>query len=113
MADQRTRSPLPSPAQHIHEPKPTKADPPVDDLGAHMMRLFARSDARGVFITNSDFTSSAITECITHSTQKTMVLCTLRENVMLLMNECDLAKFICDKVRAAVIDKKPYVETIS
>lgn len=100
---------------HIYlvEMKWLKSPVGVDDLGAHMMRLFARADARGIFISNSDFTSSAIAECITHSTQKTMALCTLREIVMLLMNECDLAKFLRDKVRAAVIDKKPYVETLS
>ncbi|CAI8966953.1 restriction endonuclease [Pseudomonas chlororaphis] len=85
----------------------------VDDLGAHMMRLFARSDVRGIFISNSDFTASAIAECVTHSTHKTMALCTLREIVMLLVNESDLAKFLRNKVRAAVIDKKPYIETLS
>lgn len=100
---------------HIYlvEMKWLKSPVGVDDLGAHMMRLFARADARGIFISNSDFTSSAIAECITHSTQKTMALCTLREIVMLLMKECDLAKFLRDKVRAAVIDKKPYVEMLS
>jgi hypothetical protein len=84
----------------------------VNDLGAHMMRLFARADARGIFISNSDFASTAIAECVTHSTQKTMVLCTLREIVVLLMNKHDLVSFLREKVRAAVIDKKAYVETL-
>ncbi len=84
----------------------------VDDLGAHMMRLFARADARGIFISNSDFASTAIAECITHSTQKTMVLCTLREVVVLLMNKQDLISFLRTKVRAASIDKKPYLEIL-
>ena len=53
----------------------------VNDLAAHMVRLFARADARGIFISNSDFASTTIAECVTHSTQKTMVLCTLRVTV--------------------------------
>jgi len=84
----------------------------VNDLAAHMIRLFARADARGIFISNSDFASTTIAECVTHSTQKTMVLCTLREIVVLLMNKSDLARLLRNKVRAAVIDKKPYLESL-
>jgi len=84
----------------------------VPELGTHMLRLFARDGVRGIFISNSDFASSAIAECVTHSTNKTMALCTLREIVMLLMNERDLVSLLRDKVRAAVIDKKPFVEIL-
>lgn len=100
---------------HIYlvEMKWLKSPIGVDDLGSHMMRLFARADARGIFISNSDFASSAVAECVTHSTSRTMVLCTLREIVMLLMNERDLTTFLRGKVRAAVIDKKPFLETLS
>jgi hypothetical protein len=62
----------------------------VAELGTHMMRLYARPDVRGLFISSSDFASSAIAECITHSAAKTMALCSLREVVMLLLNERDL-----------------------
>lgn len=84
----------------------------VPELGTHMMRLFARDGVRGIFISNSDFASSAIAECVTHSANKTMALCTLREIVMLLMNERDLVSLLREKVRAAVIDKKPFVEIL-
>ncbi|SUX54518.1 restriction endonuclease [Chromobacterium vaccinii] len=85
----------------------------VSELGSHMMRLFAREGVRGIFISNSEFSASAIAECITHSNNKTMVLCTLREIVMLLLNERDLITLLRNKVRAAILDKKPFVEILS
>jgi len=85
----------------------------VSELGSHMMRLFAREGVRGIFMSSSDFSASAIAECITHSNNKTMVLCTLREIVMLLLNERDLIALLRSKVRAAILDKKPFVEILS
>jgi restriction endonuclease Mrr len=85
----------------------------VPELSTHMIRLFGRPDVRGIFISTSEFASSAISECITHSAQKTMVLCSLREIVMLLMNERDLIAMLRTKVRAAVLDKKPFVEVLT
>lgn len=85
----------------------------VPELSSHMMRLFAREGVRGIFISNSDFAASAIAECVTHSNRKTMVLCTLHEIVMLLSNERDLIALLRSKVRAAMLDKKPFVEVLS
>ena len=84
----------------------------VPELGSHMMRLFAREGVRGIFISNSDFAASAIAECVTHSNNKVMVLCTLREIVMLLLNERDLMAMLRSKVQAAILDKKPFVEIL-
>jgi hypothetical protein len=39
-----------------------------------------------------------------------MVLCSLREIVMLLMNERDLLELLRTKIRSAVLDKKPFLE---
>ena len=85
----------------------------VSKLGSHMMRLFARDGVRGIFISSSDFASSAIAECVTHSATKTMALVTLREIVMLLMNERDLVSLLREKVRAAILDKKPFIEILN
>lgn len=84
----------------------------VSELGSHMMRLFAREGVRGLFISNSDFAASAIAECVTHSNNKTMALCTLREIVMLLSDERDLIALLRSKVRAAILDKKPFHEIL-
>lgn len=85
----------------------------VNELASHMMRLYARSDARGLFISTSEFTKSVIAECVTHSTNKLMVLSSLREFVMLLMSERDLLQMLRTKVRAASLDKKPYLEVLA
>lgn len=84
----------------------------VPELGSHMMRLFAREGVRGIFISNSDYTAPAIAECITHSNNKVMALCTLREIVMMLLDERDLITLLRSKVRAAILDKKPFVEIL-
>lgn len=85
----------------------------VSEMGSHMVRLFAREGVRGLFISNSDFAASAIAECVTHSTHKTMALCTLREIVMLLSEERDLMALLRSKVRTAILDKKPFHEILS
>lgn len=41
-----------------------------------------------------------------------MVLCSLEEITMLLINKNDLVSFLREKVRAAVIEKKPYFEIL-
>lgn len=82
----------------------------VNELSSHFMRLFARPDVRGIFISTSDFASTCIAECHTHSANKTMVLSSLREFVLLLMSERDLLQMLRTKVRAAVMDKKPFFE---
>lgn len=56
--------------------------------------------------------SSAIAECVTHSANKTMALCSLREIVRLLMNERDLVSPLREKARGAVIDKKTLFEIL-
>lgn len=84
----------------------------VQEMGSHMLRLFARDGARGIFISNSEFTSSAIAECVTHSNVKTMVLCSLREIVMMLQNEQDLIAMLRNKVQAAILEKKPFAEVL-
>ena len=85
----------------------------VPELSSHFMRLYARPDVRGLFISTSDFARTSISECITHSANKTMVLASLREFVMLLASERDLLQMLRTKVRAAVLEKKPFVEILA
>lgn len=82
----------------------------VNELSSHFLRLFARPDVRGLFISTSDFASTCIAECQTHSANKTMILSSLREFVILLANERDLLEMLRVKVRAAVLEKSPFVE---
>lgn len=85
----------------------------VNDLSSHFLRLFARPDVRGLFISNSDFAGTSIAECITHAANKTMVLSSVREIVMLLMSERDFVQMLRAKARAAVLEKKPFLEILS
>ena len=85
----------------------------VNELASHMVRLYARADVRGLFVSTSDFASSAIAECVTHSANKLMVLSSLREFVMLLMSERDLIQMLRAKARAAMLDKRPFVEVMN
>lgn len=98
---------------YLVEMKWLKSPVGVNELGSHMMRLFARPDARGIFISSAGFTSSAIAECVTHSANKTMVLCTIEEIVMLLMHERDLVGFLKSKVHSALLSKKPFDEILN
>jgi len=82
----------------------------VPEMASHFMRLLARLDVRDLSISTSNFASSTIAECITHSANKSMVLAPLRELVMLLASERDLVQLLRTKARAAVLDKKPFVE---
>jgi restriction system protein len=83
----------------------------VGDVSAHMVRVFGRDGARGMFIANPGFTEPAIRAVRDALRQKTMVLATLHEIVMLLTNGGDLRELLRDKIRAAVIDSNPLLDS--
>lgn len=83
----------------------------VGDVSAHMVRVFGRDGARGIFIANPGFTEPAVKTVRDALRQKTMVLATLQEIVMLLTKEGDLREMLRDKIRAAVIDSNPMLDT--
>lgn len=79
----------------------------------HLSRLFLRANAHGIFISSAGFTEPVVKECTAALTQKTMVLCTLQEIVMLLGRRDDLISFLKRKSRAAIIDKNPFFQILS
>ena len=97
---------------YLVEMKWLKGPVGVNDLAPHMVRLFSRADARGLFISSSEYTGPAIGECANHLNSKTMILSSLREFVMLLASERDLLGMLRQKVQAALIDKRPYCEVL-
>ena len=84
----------------------------VNDFAPHMVRIFSRADARGIFIASSEYTAPVISECANHLNNKTMILMSVKEFVMLLMSERDLVAMLREKVNAALIDKKPFHEVL-
>lgn len=82
------------------------------EVSPHLVRVFSRDQAYGVFISNSDFTSAAIDTCREALRQKVVVLCKLEEIVILLEREEDFIKFLKEKIRAAIVHKNPFYEPL-
>jgi len=98
---------------YIVEMKWVKEPVGVDKIAPHLVRLFNRANARAIFITSSSYTKPAIDECREVLSQKTIVLCALQEIVLLLEKQEDLVHLLRKKVRAAAIDKEPFVEFLA
>ena len=78
------------------------------DVAQHLVRVFNRGHARGIFISASDYTPAAIISCKESLTRAVFVLCALEEFVLLLEQEKDLRDFLKQKIAAAILDKNPY-----
>jgi hypothetical protein len=81
----------------------------VSEVNQHISRIFLRGDVRGIYISASGYTSSAVDTCRQALTQKTIALTTLEEFVLLLEGDGDLRKFIKAKVEAAMIERNPFL----
>jgi restriction endonuclease Mrr len=81
----------------------------ISEVSHHLVRVFTRHCARGLLISYSGFTEPAVTTCKDALARMVVTLCGLQEVVLLLEREDDLAEFLRKKVRAAVIDKNPYL----
>jgi restriction system protein len=78
------------------------------DVAQHLVRVFNRGHARGIFISASDYTPAAIISCKESLTRAVFVLCALEEFVHLLEGDKDLRDFLKQKIAAAIVDKNPY-----
>lgn len=83
----------------------------VGDISPHLVRVFNRGgQARGMFISYTDFTEPAISQCRDALVRgAVVVLVTLQEIVTLLNAEGDLRAWFKAKLNAAIIEKQPYV----
>lgn len=97
---------------HLVEMKWLKDPVGIADFSPHLVRLFGRASASGIFISNSEFTEPVLKECANALNQRTMFLCSLQELVMLLQNEADLLTFLRKKSQAAVIAKQPFLKIL-
>ena len=80
----------------------------INDVSRHLVRIYGRESARGIFISASGYTKPAIETCSGVLQQKIMVLCVLEEFVDLLEREGDLRELLKEKIHFAVIDKNPF-----
>lgn len=97
---------------HLVEMKWLKDPVGIADFSPHLVRLFGRANASGIFISNSDFTEPVLKECANAMNQRTMFLCSLQEIVMLLQNEADLLTLLRKKSQAAIISKQPFLRVV-
>ncbi len=81
------------------------------DVSQHLVRVFSRGNARGIFISASDYTEPAIETCRESLRQAVIVLCKLEEIVRLLEREGDLKDWLKTKINAAIVDKNPLFVT--
>lgn len=100
-------------AMHLVEMKWLNSPVGTGEFFPHLGRLFLRANAHGIFISSAGFTEPVIKECATALAQKTMVLCTLHEIVMLLQRRDDLISFLKKKSQAAIVDKNPFLQILS
>jgi len=78
------------------------------EISEHLVRLMSRAEARGLFISASNYTDPAIHTCREFLPHKLVALCHLQEIVMLLEQQHDLAAFLAQKIDASQIHKNPY-----
>jgi restriction system protein len=77
------------------------------EVSPHLVKLFSRADARGIFISNSEFTGPAVETVREAINQKTCILCELKEIVLALENDIELADFFKQKIDAVLTYKQP------
>lgn len=83
----------------------------VGEVAPHLVRVFSRGgQARGLFISYTDYTDAAVAQCRDALSQGAVViLATLQEIVSLLENEGEIKGWIKAKLNAAIVDKQPYL----
>jgi len=82
----------------------------VPEVSQHLVRIYHRAESRAIIISASDFTVPAVATCKEALQQKVVILCTLKEIVMLLEKQGDLKDFLKKKVQAAIISKDPFYQ---
>lgn len=82
----------------------------VNEIAPHLVRIFTRAgQARGIFISYTDFTNPAIEQCRQAiNGGAVVVLSTLQEIISLLNENGDFKKWLKKKVELSIIDKNPY-----
>jgi restriction system protein len=80
------------------------------EVSQHLVRIHSRGQACGIIISESGYTGPAINTCKEALRDTVIVLCKLKEIVMLLEQEKNIKAFFEAKINAAIIDKNPMAE---
>lgn len=79
----------------------------VDAVARHLVRVYGRAGASGLFISASGFAKPALNECERALAQRVFVLAELNELILLLEQGGDLALWLRDKTHKATIERIP------
>ncbi|MFF8405423.1 hypothetical protein ACF06P_27815 [Streptomyces sp. NPDC015684] len=79
----------------------------INAMSRHLVRVYGRSEVRALFISASGFTGPAIEESERALNQRVIVLGELRELVLLLEQQGDVAAWLREKVRFAQLERRP------
>ena len=84
----------------------------TDLTAQHLVRVYSRSDARGIMFSASRFTSAAIQQVTDALRSKLFILVEMSEIVEALEKEISLEALIRKKVEFAELQKQPFVRPI-
>lgn len=79
----------------------------VGEVSQHLVRIFNRGHACGIFISTSSFTQPAVVLCKESLSKVLIVLVNLEEIYKVLEQEDDLKDYLKRKIQAAIINKDP------
>jgi len=79
----------------------------VGEVSQHLVRIFNRGHACGIFISTSSFTQPAVALCKESLSKVLIVLVNLEEIYKVLEQEDDLKDYLRRKIEAAIINKEP------
>jgi restriction system protein len=81
-----------------------------EKVASHLVRVFARGFAGGIFISYSDYSAGAYQDCKEALREKVIILCRLEEFVRGFEEGIDLKDILKRKIDAAIINKDPFVD---
>lgn len=82
------------------------------DVSNHLVNVYHRGQARGIFISASGYTDAAVATVRDGLQRSVFVLCKLEEIVRLLERQESLVGFLRAKIDAAISDKNPLFEPL-
>lgn len=78
------------------------------EVAQHMLRVFSRGHARGIFIANPGFTDAAIESVREHLHRAPFILAELEEVVRILHDDVNVRDWLRPKLRAVQLEKRPF-----
>jgi hypothetical protein len=82
-----------------------------NDINAHLVRIYHRANAHGIFISASGFSPSALEASKEALIRGALfVLFDLEEFVTVIEREIDFVQYLKNKIHAATIEKNPYTK---